>query len=221
MANQVVINPVENIRLSSELWKEDAVKQLSLLQRSLTNICDHFLISQNNFIDRMKENAEIAAGNSAVSVYHASVSVKNNTINLTNDIMSVGLFVYAKTSNFIDFELSTIFRQIKSFSRDLSVTARRFLRASILLEKRLSLLSINNFSKFLIFVKTSSTARSTADEKNVKVSIVQSAIHHPVKAFTAVTFTGLTIYVAFVATHAIIQTNWSIPNYSPSNFLNK
>ncbi|PST71209.1 hypothetical protein, partial [Oenococcus oeni] len=61
MEKRSIINPIENIRLSSELWRENIQVVLTNLRRSLINLCDRILISQINFIDRMKINAEISA----------------------------------------------------------------------------------------------------------------------------------------------------------------
>ncbi len=61
MEKRPSINPIENIRLSSELWRENVQHTLSKSRQLLISLFDRTLINQINFIDRMKRNAEIAA----------------------------------------------------------------------------------------------------------------------------------------------------------------
>nr|WP_243461217.1 hypothetical protein [Oenococcus oeni] len=79
MEKRSIINPIENIRLSSELWRENIQVVLTNLRRSLINLCDRILISQINFIDRMKINAEISANLSTKRVSN------NKAINMKKD----------------------------------------------------------------------------------------------------------------------------------------
>ncbi|OIM24916.1 hypothetical protein ATX62_04990 [Oenococcus oeni] len=73
MEKRSIINPIENIRLSSEFWRENIQAALTNLRRSLINLCDRILISQINFIDRMKINAEISANLSTKRVFNNKV----------------------------------------------------------------------------------------------------------------------------------------------------
>ncbi|OIM23324.1 hypothetical protein ATX60_05075 [Oenococcus oeni] len=73
MEKRSIINPIENIRLISELWRENIQAALTNLRRSLINLCDRILISQINFIDRMKINAEISANLSTKRVFNNKV----------------------------------------------------------------------------------------------------------------------------------------------------
>ncbi|OIM70476.1 hypothetical protein ATX91_04770, partial [Oenococcus oeni] len=84
-----IINPIENIRLSSELWRENIQVVSTNLRRSLINLCDRILISQINFIDRMKINAEISANLSTKRVSNnKAINMKKGQTPFTSRTMN-------------------------------------------------------------------------------------------------------------------------------------
>ncbi len=89
MEKRSIINPIENIRLSSELWRENIQVVLTNLRRSLINLCDRSLISQINFIDRMKINAEISANLSTKRVSNnKAINMKKGQTPFTSRTMN-------------------------------------------------------------------------------------------------------------------------------------
>ncbi|KGH55784.1 hypothetical protein X466_07250 [Oenococcus oeni S25] len=89
MEKRSIINPIENIRLSSELWRENIQVVSTNLRRSLINLCDRILISQINFIDRMKINAEISANLSTKRVSNnKAINMKKGQTPFTSRTMN-------------------------------------------------------------------------------------------------------------------------------------
>lgn len=93
MEKRPSINPIENIRLSSELWRENVQHTLSKLRQLLINLCDRTLINQVNFIDRMKRNAEIATD---FQTENASSLVETNSASAEKDFLASMSFADGK-----------------------------------------------------------------------------------------------------------------------------
>ncbi|EHN59507.1 hypothetical protein [Oenococcus kitaharae] len=184
------INPVENIRLSSELWKNNALEKLHLFRQKTVDIYDHCLIAQVNFTDRMKHNAQLAAIAQTPAPAFAAA--------LPTAATSFSAF-WARSAYFKN-SLTNIARQINLFASWAAVQTQALSRTLALMGKNLAV-------QLEPAVRKQLSILDSFVNQNMMQPVVRAA-RHPIRILVVTLFTGLTIYIVITATQAFINGNW-------------
>ncbi|MFT8812060.1 hypothetical protein [Oenococcus sp.] len=183
------INPVENIRLSSELWKNSALTKLHFFRKKTVDLYDHCLIAQVNFTDRMKHNAQLAAATQVSAPAFATLP------------MTVTSFsAFWARSGYFKNSLANIARQINLFASWASVHTKALSSTLALIEKHLAI-------QLEPAVKKQLSILDSFVNQNMMQPVARAA-RHPIRILVVTLFTGLTIYVVITATQAFVNSNW-------------